>query len=143
MCTSTHCFRKPGELEAILRLEARIAEKIQAANASVGMESQVLAALASEERIYADLHTFANRLAEGDETLIDDGEGAESGSSAGEEYRLRLLRAHRQGEILEAGTDAMGCRRSLRTTPRARRMWICPRLSSPRVIGEGSVTGAQ
>ena len=88
-----------GELEAILRLEARIAEKIQAANASVGMESQVLAALASEERIYADLHTFANRLAEGDETLIDDGEGAESGSSAGEEYRLRLLRAQREGAI--------------------------------------------
>ena len=63
------------------------------------MESQVLAALANEERIYADLHTFANRLAEGDETLIDDGEGAESGSSAGEEYRLRLLRAQREGAI--------------------------------------------
>ena len=88
-----------GELEAILKLEARIAEKIQAANASVGMESQVLAALANEERIYADLQGFANRLAEGDETLLDDGEGAESGSSAGEEYRLQLLRAQREGEI--------------------------------------------
>lgn len=88
-----------GELEAILKLEARIVEKIQAANASVGMESQVLAALASEERIYADLQGFANRLSEGDETLLNEGEGGESGSSAGEEYRLQLLRAQREGAI--------------------------------------------
>ena len=88
-----------GELEEILKLEARISTKIHAANVSVGMESPVLASLRDEERAYADLQRFTQRLAEGDATLLDDGEGAESGSFVGEEYRQRLLRARREGEI--------------------------------------------
>ncbi len=131
-----------GELEAILRLEARIVEKIQAANASVGMESQVLVALASEERIYADLQGFANRLSEGDDTLVGEGEGGESGSSAGEEYRLQLLRAQREGAIPGLSRCRGEWAPSSHDTP-GRRTWSCLPSSSPRVIGAGSVTGAR
>ena len=87
-----------GELEAILRLEARIAVKVHAANASVGMESQVLGGVFDEERAYADLLGHARRLG-GDPTLLDDGEGGQSGSFAGEEYRQLLRRAREEGEI--------------------------------------------
>ncbi len=87
-----------GELEAILRLEARIAVKIHAANASVGMESQVLGGVLDEERAYADLLGHVRRLG-GDATLLADGEGGQSGSFAGEEYRQLLRRARREGEI--------------------------------------------
>ena len=89
----------PGELEDLLRLEAKLRSKIRAANASVGMESQVLAAIDSEERAFADLEAFANRLADGDPTLLDEGEGRESGSLAGEEYRARLSRAQEEGQL--------------------------------------------
>ena len=88
-----------GELEEILRLEARLEAKIRAANASVGMESQVLASMQSEERSFADLREFADRLANGDETLLIEGEGERSGSFAGEAYRARLARARQEGEI--------------------------------------------
>ena len=87
-----------GELEAILRLEARIAVKIHAANASVGMESQVLGGLLDEERAYEDLLGHARRLG-GDATLLDDGAGGQSGSLAGEEYRQLLRRAREEGRI--------------------------------------------
>ena len=87
-----------GELEAILRLEARIAVKVHAANASVGMESQVLGGLLDEERAYADLLGHARRLG-GDPTLLDDGEGGQSGSFAGEEHRQLLRRAREEGGI--------------------------------------------
>ena len=90
---------EPGELDSLLKLEARLKTKIRAANASVGMESQVLAAVADEERAFADLKEFADRLASGDESLLDDGEGSESGSFAGEDYRARLARAHEEGEV--------------------------------------------
>ena len=65
------------------------------------MESQVLAAVGSEERAFADLEAFANRLADGDPSLLDEGEGLESGSLAGEEYRARLSRAQEEGQLDE------------------------------------------
>lgn len=88
-----------GELDRLLRLEAKLRQKINAANASVGMESQVLAAIEAESRAYAELRSFTDRLSEGDETLIDEGEGRDSGSFAGEEYRALLTRARAEGEI--------------------------------------------
>lgn len=43
------------------------------------MDSQVLASVAAEERAYTDkleeLREFADRLARGDSTLMDEGEG--------------------------------------------------------------------
>lgn len=88
-----------GDLDRLLRLEAKLTDKIMAANASVGMESQVLAAVSAESRAYAELRSFTDRLAEGDETLLDEGEGTDSGSFAGETYRAMLARARAEGEI--------------------------------------------
>lgn len=88
-----------GDLDRLLKLEAKLRQKIAAANASVGMESQVLASIEAESRAYAELKSFADRLADGDETLIDEGEGRDSGSFAGEEYRALLTRARAEGEI--------------------------------------------
>jgi len=45
------------------------------------------------------LKQFTERLAAGDETLLDSDDGFESGSFRGEEYRARLLRAFAEGEI--------------------------------------------
>jgi superfamily II DNA or RNA helicase len=90
---------KAGDLEKVLKLEAKLLAKIAAANASVGMESEVLAAAPAESKIFADLESFADRLVKGDETLLDEGEGGGSGSFAGEDYRARLLRAKAEGEI--------------------------------------------
>lgn len=88
-----------GELEEILKLEAKIKAKIAAANASVGMETPVLAAVPTESKVYADLKEFADRLAAGDTSLLDTDDGFESGSFAGEQFRARLLRALAEGEI--------------------------------------------
>ena len=90
-----------GDLDRLLKLEARLRQKINAANASVGMESQVLAAIEAESRAYAELKSFTDRLAEGDETLIDEGEGRDSGSFAGEQYRAMLSRARAEGQTDE------------------------------------------
>lgn len=88
-----------GELEKVLKLEAKLVAKIAAANASVGMESDVLAAVPIESKVYADLEEFTERLAKGDTTLLDEGEGGASGSFAGEDYRARLFRAKAEGEL--------------------------------------------
>jgi len=88
-----------GDLELLLRLEARIRAKIAAANAAVGMETPVLAGTPMETKIYTDLKQFTERLATGDTTLLDSDDGFESGSFRGEEYRARLLRALAEGEI--------------------------------------------
>jgi superfamily II DNA or RNA helicase len=97
-----------GDLDRLLKLEAKLRQKINAANASVGMESQVLAAVEAESRAYAELKSFTDRLAEGDETLIDEGEGRDSGSFVGEEYRARLTRAKAEGEIEHLKTMPWG-----------------------------------
>jgi hypothetical protein len=88
-----------GDLDQLLKLEAKLRQKIFAANASVGMESQVLAEVEAESRAYAELKTFTDRLAAGDESLIDEGEGRDSGSFAGEQYRAQLNRARAEGEV--------------------------------------------
>lgn len=89
---------KQGDLDKLLRLEARIRAKIMAANAAVGMETSVLAGVSSESRIYNDLSKFTGRLSGGDATLLDGGEDGGS-AFAGEMFRSRLQRAAAEGEI--------------------------------------------
>ena len=92
---------KPGDLDQLLRLEARLQAKIMAANAAVGMETPVLADVETESQVYADLNVFVERLAGGDTTLLDEQEsGGESGSAfAGELFRSHLRRAAEEGEV--------------------------------------------
>ena len=87
-----------GDLDRLLRLEARLQSKIQAANISVGMETPVLEDMMPESQIYADLSEFTGRLSKGDTSLLD--ERGESGSTfAGELFRARLRRASEEGEL--------------------------------------------
>ena len=90
-----------GDLDRLLKLEAKLQAKIMAANASVGMETPVLADVETESQVYADLSTFVERLSGGDATLLDDQERAgESGSAfAGELFRSHLRRASEEGEV--------------------------------------------
>ena len=81
----------PGELERLLGLEARIQSKIVAAGV-FGMESEVI-----EGTIAGDLRAYADRLASGDEELLDEGE-TESGAFVGEQLRRLIDRAVREGE---------------------------------------------
>ncbi len=93
---------KRGDLDRLLRLEARLQAKVRAANASVGMESQVLEGVEAESQVYADLAGFVERLAGGDASLLEEGEvvGGEGGSGfEGEDFRLRLRRAAEEGEL--------------------------------------------
>ena len=91
---------KQGDLDRLLKLEAKLQAKIIAANASVGMETPVLADVEMESQVYADLSTFAERLAAGDATLLDEQEtSGETGSAfAGELFRSHLRRAAEEGE---------------------------------------------
>ena len=92
---------KQGDLDRLLKLEAKLQAKIMAANASVGMETPVLADVETESQVYPDLTPFAERLASGDATLLDEQEsGGETGSAfAGELFRSYLRRAAEEGEI--------------------------------------------
>ena len=92
---------KQGDLDRLLKLEAKLQAKIMAANASVGMETPVLADVETESQVYADLSTFVERLSGGDPTLLDGQEsGGESGSPfAGELFRSHLRRAAEEGEV--------------------------------------------
>ena len=92
---------KQGDLERLLKLESKLQAKIMAANASVGMETPILAGVATESQVYADLNTFVERLSRGDATLLDEQEGdGESGSAfAGELFRSLLRRAAEEGEV--------------------------------------------
>ena len=88
---------KPGELDRLLKLEAKLQAKIMAANASVGMETPVLADVEMESQVYADLSTFVERLSGGDATVLDQ---QEIGSAfAGEIFRSHLRRAAEEGEV--------------------------------------------
>ena len=88
---------KQGELDRLLKLEAKLQAKIMAANASVGMETPVLADVEMESQVYADLSTFVERLSGGDATLLDQ---QEIGSAfAGEIFRSHLRRAAEEGEV--------------------------------------------
>ena len=92
---------KPGDLERLLKLESKLQAKIMAANASMGMETPVLADVATESQVYADLNTFVERLSHGDATLLDEQESdGEIGSAfAGEIFRSYLRRAAEEGEV--------------------------------------------
>ena len=92
---------KQGDLDRLLKLEAKLQAKIMAANASVGMETPILADVETESQVYADLSTFVERLSGGDTTLLDEQESSgETGSAfAGEIFRSRLRRAAEEGEV--------------------------------------------
>ena len=92
---------KPGDLDRLLKLEAKLQAKIMAANVSVGMETPVLAGVETESQVYADLSTFVERLSGGDTTLLDEQEsGGDTGSAfAGELFRSHLRRAAEEGEV--------------------------------------------
>ena len=86
-----------GDLDRLLKLEAKLQTKILAANAAVGMEAPVLASMSSESQIYADLSNLVERLSTGDATLLDE---QESGSAfAGELFRSYVRRAMEEGEV--------------------------------------------
>ena len=93
---------KRGDLDRLLKLESKLQAKILAANASVGMETPVLADVESESQVYADLNAFVQRLADGDATLLNEQEtGGETGSAfAGELFRAHLRRAAEEGEVV-------------------------------------------
>ena len=103
-----------GELDRLLKLEAKLQAKILAANAAVGMEAPVLASMSSESQIYADLSTLVERLSSGDATLLDE---QESGSAfAGELFRSYVRRAVEEGEVNRLLGLPWGDRRRLRAT---------------------------
>lgn len=96
---------KAGDLEQALRLEARVRGKIAAANATFGMETQVLEDLDAVQKTYADavedlygeLEAFFDRVSEGDSSLLDEGQAPGSGSYTGELYRVLLARLLQEG----------------------------------------------
>ena len=90
-----------GDLDRLLKLEAKLQAKIMAANASVGMETPVLASVAAESQVYADLNTFVGRLSAGDTSLLDeqDSSGGSGSAFAGELFRSYLRRAVEEGEV--------------------------------------------
>ena len=89
---------RDDELDELLGLEALLQAKIRAANASMGMESPVLATEASAQRIYEGMRDFTERLAGGDATLLDEDQGPGGAAFAGEHYRAIYRRAAREGE---------------------------------------------
>ena len=82
----------PGDLEQILDLEATLRRKILAASV-YGMESGVL------EGVETELRSYAQRLAAGDLTLLEESDARAEGGFVGEELRAQLLRAMLEGEI--------------------------------------------
>jgi superfamily II DNA or RNA helicase len=86
-----------GDLDELLHLEARITAKIAAAGV-FGMESGVIEGGQVEQRVYADLAGLADRLEEGDTSLLSE-EDDSAGAFAGEELRALLLRAYTEGEL--------------------------------------------
>jgi len=89
----TTMLPEPGELEQLLKLEARVRAKILAAGI-YGMESEVL------DGIETELRSYAQRLASGE--LDQAGEIEQDGASdafVGEQLRARLARAQEEGEL--------------------------------------------
>jgi superfamily II DNA or RNA helicase len=110
----------PGELEELLRLEARVRAKILAASI-YGMESEILDGVEAEHRVYAELSEFADRLAGGE---VDAGAESEdspgSGAFVGEELRARLTRARDEGELPRLERLPWGIGAVIRATPGSR-----------------------
>ena len=85
---------EPGDLELILELEATIRRKIVAAR-PYGMEIEVI-----EADIVEEIRSYARRLSEGDETLLDEAdESPQAAAVNGEMLRAELRRAAAEGEI--------------------------------------------
>lgn len=107
----TTLLPEPGDLEAVLRLEATIRRKILAASV-YGMESEVI------EGIEIELRSYAARLEAGDETLLDDDAGDQhAGTFSGEELRATLLRAISEGELERLRSLPWGIGAAFRQAP--------------------------
>ncbi|MGQ0679837.1 MAG: helicase-related protein [Actinomycetota bacterium] len=92
----TTMLPEPGDLEQLLRLEETIRRKVLAASL-YGMETEVIEGPESE------LRSFAARLEQGDETLLEEDSDVSSGAFAGEELRSLLQRALAEGEVDRLG----------------------------------------
>lgn len=88
-----------GALTEILKLEAKLQAKIEAANASIGMENPVLESVEQEQRNFATLEDFTNRLSGGDSTLLDESEAGLNAAFSGEDFRADLKRARVEGDL--------------------------------------------
>jgi superfamily II DNA or RNA helicase len=88
----TTMLPEPGELEELLKLEATIRRKVLAASI-YGMETEVI------EGVEPELRSYASRLIEGDEALLDETSETGTGAFAGEELRAILQRALAEGEV--------------------------------------------
>ncbi len=89
----TTMLPEPGELEELLRLEARVRAKILAASI-YGMEVEVI------EGVESELRAYATQLAEGQLDLLEDeGESALSGAFLGEALRALVRRILEEGEL--------------------------------------------
>ena len=89
----TTMLPEPGDLEDMLELEVAIQRKMVAAQ-PYGMETEVI------EGIEHEVRTFAQRLAEGDFTLLDETDTTDSMHAfSGETLREELRRALQEGEI--------------------------------------------
>jgi len=91
--TLTTMLPAPGELEALLGLEATIRRKIISAGV-YGLDVEVVAGAA-----LAELRSYADRLAAGDPGLLDEEGAPATGTFAGEELRAELMRAVSEGEL--------------------------------------------
>lgn len=88
-----------GDLTRLLKLEARLQAKIEAANASIGMENPVLASVHQEQRNFTHLEGFTDRLASGDASLLDESQSGINAEFSGEYFRQDLKRAKEEGEL--------------------------------------------
>jgi superfamily II DNA or RNA helicase len=104
---------EPGDLERLLGLEARIQAKVKAASGVYGMEAEVIEGLESELRHYAE------RLADGDEELLDESEET-SGAFIGEALRRMIDRALAEGEVDRVLRLPWGIGACFRQTPTGR-----------------------
>lgn len=102
-----------GELERLLGLEARIQAKVKAASGVYGMEAGVIEGLEIELRHYAE------RLAAGDEAVLDEAEET-SGAFVGEELRRMIDRALAEGEVARVQALPWGIGACFRQTPTSR-----------------------
>lgn len=105
----TTMLPEPGELERFLALEATIRRKILAASV-YGMEAPVI------EGVEIELRHYAERLAAGDETLLEEGEEG-TGTFPGEEFRALLLRAMAEGEVARLASLPWGIGSAFRQGP--------------------------
>lgn len=109
----TTMLPEPGELERLLGLESKIQAKIRAASV-YGMETEVI-----EGEADGELQQYADRLASGDTSLLDEAE-EESGAFIGEQLRRLIDRAVREGEVDRVKLLPWGIGAAFRQTPEGR-----------------------